>query len=221
MKITGNNILLAFLAVVLLLVGIVSAEEYCTPPGTVNTTIDTAGNWTNFTFTTDACPICIDWGFGVTCTGDCPFGNYTRVIGGNVSVRINQSFTLDDGKSTPWELWILSGIIGLFLFLVSLMGVTSKGNLERNIIVSVMAWIPIGFCAYASFAINELVSFGVTSAMVVSGNVSNISEYVLLENHILSSNPIVGILMFVFLVVAIVNTLRLIALHRMFQGEQE
>jgi hypothetical protein len=221
MKITGNNILLAFLAVVLLLVGVVSAVDYCTPPGTVNTTVDISGNWTNFTFTTDACPLCIDWGFGVTCTGDCPLGNYTRGFGGDTNVRINQSFTLDDGKSTPRELWILSGLIGLFLFLVSMMGVTSKGNLERNIIVSVMAWIPIGFCAYASFAINELVSFGVTSAMVVSGNVSNISEYVLLENHVLSSNPVVGILMFVFLVVAIVNTLRLIALHRMFQGEQQ
>ena len=221
MKITGNNILLVFLAVVLLLVGIVSAEDYCTPPGTVNVTIDSNGNWNNFTFTTDACPVCIDYGFGVQCTGDCPLGNYSRGFGGASNVRINQSYTLDDGKSTPWEIWILSGIIGLVLFLLSLLGVTNKGNAERNIIISVMAWIPIGFCAYASFAVNELVSFGVTSAMVTSGNVSDISEYVLLENHILSSNPIVGVLMFVFLVVAIVNTLRLIAIHKIFSGEQE
>ena len=218
MKITDNNILLAGIAV-LLLVGIVSAIDYCDPPGSVTTVIDTAGNWSNFTFTTDSCPVCIDYGFGLFCTGDCPLGNYSRGFGGQSNVRINQSYTLDNGTSTPWELWIMSGIIGLILFLLSLLGLTSKGDIEKNLIISVMAWIPIAFCAYASFAVDELVSFGVTSGTVVSGNVSNISEYVLLENHILSSNPIVGVLMFVFLVVAIVNTMRLIALHRMFNGE--
>ena len=221
MKITTSNITLAILAVLILLVGIVSADDYCTPPGTVNVTIDSAGTWNNFTFTSDACPICIDYGFGVSCYGDCPLGNYSRGFGGTSNVRINQSYTLDDGTSTPWELWILSGFIGLILFLISLIGVTSKANTERNIILSIMAWIPIAYCAYASFAVNELVSFGVTSAMVVTLNASDVSEYVLLENHILSSNPIVGILMFVFLVVAIMNTVRLIAIHRVFSGSDQ
>lgn len=108
--------------------------------------------------------------------------------------------TLDPGTSTDWNIWILSGLIGMVLFLASLNAPSSKANVEVDAILSVMAWIPIGFCAYASFSVSRVVGTGYQT---------------------LYSFTVVGVLMFVFLVVAIINTLRIIALHRMFSSNPE
>jgi hypothetical protein len=108
--------------------------------------------------------------------------------------------TLDPGTSTDWNLWIISGLIGLALFLLSLNPPSSKVSVEVDAIVSVMAWIPIGFCAYASFSVSRVVGTGYQT---------------------LYSMTVIGVLMFVFLVVAVINTLRIIALHRMFSSNPE
>jgi hypothetical protein len=215
MKITTNNILLVIFAVSILLVGIVSADsEYCSPTTGANVTIDIAGSWTNITVYSEDCPICIDWGFGISCFGDCALGNYTRIFGQESAVRFNQSYSLDDGTSTPWEIWLASGIIGFILFLLSLVWpLRSKQDIETDIIISVLVWGPIAFCAYASFAVDQIASWGVSSQA---------GMYVLIENHILQSNTVAGILMFVFLVVAIMNTIRIITIHRIFtKGEDD
>jgi len=108
--------------------------------------------------------------------------------------------TLDPGTSTDWNLWIISGMLGLVLFLLSLNPPSSKANIEVDAIVSVIAWIPIGFCAYASFSVSRVVGTGYQT---------------------LYSMPVIGVLMFVFLVGAVINTLRIIALHRMFSSNPE
>jgi PKD repeat protein len=65
MKITGNNILLAGIAVLLLLVGIVSADsDYCTPPTGLNVTVTTDGSWQNITIDSDTCIVWTDTGYG-------------------------------------------------------------------------------------------------------------------------------------------------------------
>ena len=138
-------------------------------------------------------------------------GTYSQSFNeSNTQVRINQSTTLYNYPATNWVLWIVSGILGLILFLLSLRTPQTKSGIEINTVISVLSWIPITFCGYASFAVDRLSSYGVTSQ---SG------EYVLLENHIVYSFPVIGILMFVFLVVAVINTIRLIALNKMFAGE--
>lgn len=105
--------------------------------------------------------------------------------------------TLDPGTSTDWNLWIISGLIGLALFLLSLNPPASKVSVEVDAIISVMAWIPIGFCAYASFSVSRVVGTGYQT---------------------LYSMPVIGVLMFAFLAIAVINTLRIIALHRMFSS---
>lgn len=138
-------------------------------------------------------------------------GTYLRGFDNDSSqVRINTSISFNNYPATNWVIWIISGFLGLSLFLLSLRTAQTKSGIEINTVISVLAWIPIAFCGYASFAVDRMSSYGVTSQA---------GEYVLLENHIIYSFPVIGIVMFVFLVVAIINTIRLIALNKMFSGE--
>ena len=106
--------------------------------------------------------------------------------------------TLDPGTSTDYTLWVLSGLLGLILFMFSLNAATSSTEVEIDAIISVMAWIPIAFCAYASFNVSRVIG------------ISTVTLY---------SYSTVGMLMIGFLLVAIGNTIRLILLHRVFTGE--
>jgi hypothetical protein len=108
--------------------------------------------------------------------------------------------TLDPGKSTDWTIWILAGVFGFFLFILSLLPSSTSSEIEMNTILSVMSWIPIGFCAYASFNISRVTSTGFQT---------------------LYSNPTIGLLMFIFLACAIINTLRNIALHKVFSNQEK
>jgi amino acid transporter len=135
--------------------------------------------------------------------------NFTKTFNESTQVRINTSTSFYSYPATDWILWIISGFLGLVLFLISLRTPGSKSGIEINTVISVLAWIPIAFCGYASFAVDRLSAYGVTSQN---------GEYVLLENHIVYSFPVIGIVMFVFLVVAIVNTLRLLALNKLLSG---
>lgn len=128
---------------------------------------------------------------------------------GNVSSQLTTTtnatyavspITLDPGTSTDWYLWILSGVLGLILFLISLRPSHSGDDITINAIISVIAWLPIGFCAYASFNVSRITGTGYQT---------------------LYSYGTIGILMYIFLAVAILNTVRLIALHRVFSGSEQ
>lgn len=108
--------------------------------------------------------------------------------------------TLDPGTSTDWYLWIISGVLGLILFLISLRPSHSSDDITINAIISVIAWLPIGFCAYASFNVSRITGTGYQT---------------------LYSYGTIGILMYIFLAVSILNTVRLIALHRVFSGSDQ
>jgi hypothetical protein len=108
--------------------------------------------------------------------------------------------SLDPGTSTDWTLWVLSGLLGLILFLFSLNASASSTEVEIDAILSVMAWIPIAFCAYASFNVSRVIGIGTVT---------------------LYSYGSVGMLMTAFLLLAIGNTIRLVLLHRVFKGEPQ
>jgi len=116
------------------------------------------------------------------------------------AVMAADTTTLDPGTSTDWTIWILSGLFGFFLFVLSMNTPRSTGEVEIDTIYSVMAWIPIGFCAYASFDVSRVTSTG----------------YVTLYSY-----PVIGIILIVFLALAIINTIRIIALHKIFKGQEE
>jgi hypothetical protein len=109
-------------------------------------------------------------------------------------------YSLDAGVTTDWDLWVMAGILGLILFLLSLNASSVPADVEIDAIISVIAWIPIAFCAYASFSVGRIVGTGYQT---------------------IYSMPTIGVLMMVFLVVAIMNTIRIIALHKVLQGKNE
>jgi hypothetical protein len=117
--------------------------------------------------------------------------------GNNTAQTLSQALALNTGTSTDIYLWALAGILGLALFLLSLRPSHSSDEIIINTIISVIAWLPIGFCAYSSFNVSQITSTG----------------YVILYSY-----GTIGILMYVFLAVVILNTVRLIALHRVFSG---
>ena len=152
--------------------------------------------------------------------------NYTPIFDPTDDlVHFNHSYTLDRGTQTPWDLWLYAGLIGLGLFLLSLwwsLNMTTP-YIEGAAIVSVVGWAPIGFCAWASFNLDRVVGYGVTGlieSQSANGQI-NEHEYVILINHVLYQFPIIGVLMLAFLVVAILNTVRIIALHRVLKGQSE
>ena len=108
--------------------------------------------------------------------------------------------TLAPGNTVDWNIWILSGLLGLVLFLLSLRASTSVAETELDIAISFMAWVPIAYCSYASFHVSRVIAAGVITVYV---------------------HPEIGFLMFVFLLVAVFNTVRLFAAHKVLKGEKE
>lgn len=123
------------------------------------------------------------------------------------SVHYNITTRIDDSNATPFDIWILAAILGVVLFFWTIIGAQkSQGDLERDAVVSVLAWIPIGFTAYTSFAVERITSAG-------SATTAN-SGIVLLENHVIYHFDAIGIIFGILFVVAIVNTVRILALHK-------
>lgn len=108
--------------------------------------------------------------------------------------------TLASSTTTDWNIWILSGAIGLLLFLMSLRASASPAENEMDIVISFMAWVPIAFCANASFAVSRVIASGVFTVY---------------------SYWSIGVVMWVFFIVAILNTIRLIAMHSVLKGDQQ
>ena len=150
-----------------------------------------------------------------------PSQNGQDVVIYNSSVQMKSSVS---PNTTAWELWILSGLVGLILFIMSLKARTNSAEVIIDAIISVLAWVPIGFCSYASLSIDRIIGYGITSQIFNTTTVGQAQfynhEYVYLENHLIYNEPIVAILMFVFLSVAIGNTLRIISLHNALKGKE-
>jgi hypothetical protein len=122
----------------------------------------------------------------------------------NTSVSTN----IDTVGATPYDIWILAALLSFILFFMSLGTSTSTAELERDALVSGIAWVPIAFTAYASFAVDKITTTGISGSTIV-------------ENHTIYHFDVIGILFGVFLLIAIVNTVRILTLHRGLLGQSE
>ena len=139
--------------------------------------------------------------------------DFTPEVTGD-SVHYNVTTRIDTSNATPFDIWILAAILGVVLFFWTIIGQQkTQGDLERDAVVSVLAWIPIGFTAYTSFAVERITSAG--SATTTASGI------VLLENHVIYHFDAIGIIYGILFVVAIVNTVRILALHKSLQLETE
>jgi hypothetical protein len=96
-------------------------------------------------------------------------------------------------------------------------------ELETSIVVAAMSSVCIGYCAFASFAVDRIVGFGVTSQVVNTsviapqGSIYN-HEYVYMENHLIYTEPTVAIMCVVFFFVIIGYTLYRASKHKAMLG---
>ena len=128
-------------------------------------------------------------------------------------VHYNVTSHIDQSNTTPIELWAVSALLGLLLFCLTLKTRKESAELEGDAIVSVLAWIPIGYTAYTSFAVDRITAYGVTGTL---------NNYVLMENHVIYHFDVIGVLYLIFLFAGIINTYRIITLHKslILQNEQ-
>jgi len=92
-----------------------------------------------------------------------------------------------------WDLWVLSGLLGMVLFLYSLNPTKDPDQLEMDAVVSIMAWIPIVVCMFGCIVAGRLVALGT----------------VYLYSHMMFA-----LVCGVWLILAIINTIRIILQHR-------
>lgn len=111
-------------------------------------------------------------------------------------VIINQTYTISNNPSTPFLIWAASGYLGILLLILSFFSFP-KG--EEGLI-SILAWIPLAFTMFTSFAVEVVNGSG-----VVGGS----GTYVLIENHTIYAFNTIAILFMVLLAFAIGNTYRI------------
>jgi hypothetical protein len=135
-------------------------------------------------------------------------------------VHYNQSYTKDETNYTPWEFYILAGLISLGMFLLTVRPRTTYVELEVDAIISFISLAPIAFCVWASFnGVDRITGYGVTGLIESqsANGAINIHEYVLMVNHNLYVFPIEGALMALFFLVTIGNFLRILAQYKLFK----
>ena len=115
---------------------------------------------------------------------------------------------IDKTGTTPFSIWAVMALAGPALLLYTVHTRLTPAELEADFIVSVAAWVPIAFTAYSSFAVDRIVSSFMLSGQIV-------------ENHIIYSFDIFGFGYAILLLVAILNTIRIIILHRKFTADPE
>ena len=142
--------------------------------------------------------------------------NFTPELPAGEQVHYNITTHIDQSKATPFDIWILGAILGIILFFWTLIGSpVSTSDLERDAFISVLAWVPIGWTALNSFAVERITSSGAVTTTT--------SGIVLLENHVIYHFDVLGYLFGILFIVAVINTFRILALHKALrlQGEQQ
>jgi hypothetical protein len=114
-------------------------------------------------------------------------------------VNVTRIYTIDESGATPYSFWIGCILAGLALLVISFIHFPAG---EEGL-VSIIAWIPIGFAMYAAFAVDMVTGSGAGAA------VSGTSNYVAIEAHSVHSFPAVAVALFILLLGAIGNTIRI------------
>ena len=139
--------------------------------------------------------------------------SYTPVLPNTSTVHINQTYVHDTSPGTPWTLWVGAGVIAALLFLYSLQARTSVAELERDAVVSVLAWIPAAYFAYSSFAVDKLEGAGLVAIPSINGTST---EYTYIAAHTIYHFDVIGILAIAFLLLCVLNTIRIISNYKRF-----
>lgn len=93
---------------------------------------------------------------------------YSKAFAADTTVVVNQSFVQDPtaGASMPWLLYVISGVAGLSLIVLSLVrSKTQRMDYEINIVISVLAWPFIWYWTWGGLtSVDYVVGNGITSS---------------------------------------------------------
>ena len=130
--------------------------------------------------------------------------NYTSTFNSTDVVRVNQSTIQDSGASVPWDLWELSGLLGLaFVTLALIKPRLYRMDYEINIILSVIAWPFLWYFTWGALtSIDRIVGVGMTSA---GGTAMMITQHILYAFPILGGIGIGGDVAAIFVTVLLVG----------------
>ena len=137
--------------------------------------------------------------------------NYTVAFPITNVVVVNQSYHIFDQNATAFPEWIFEVVLGLVLFFAALYASTKPEMGEIDSILSVMSCFPMFVAAFMATSIDYVTGYGVASTVI-----NNISYYALVENHTIYHYDITGLVLWVFSVIATLNTIRVIVNHRKF-----
>jgi hypothetical protein len=140
--------------------------------------------------------------------------NYTVVMGQDDVLRSNQSIIHDPTeKAMPFDVWVMSGAIGLILMLLALLKPRiEKMDYEVSIIISVMAW---PFCWVFTWGCLSTVDriVGVVMAAAPDGTMVTVTQHILYSFWWLGVAGVGGSIF------AIVSTILLITQFGLFNSE--
>jgi hypothetical protein len=146
--------------------------------------------------------------------------NFTPIIQYPEKVHVNQSYAIADQNAISWAEWLFITLLGFVLFFASLYASTRPEMAEIDGLLSAMSCLPMFIAAFTATSIDFVTSYGATTA----GNITY-PIYVLLENHTIYHFDLTGIVLWVFSMIATVNTIRIVVNHRkfntMFKEKQE
>ena len=140
-------------------------------------------------------------------------GNVTNNFTSTDVARITHSYQLDPGTSAPWEMFILSGLLGLVLLVYTLVRPKAgKLDYEIDIIISVLSWPCIGYFAWSALrtGVDRVVGTAATSTDGIS---------IVVTQHILYLFPLEGWIAVAGEVLAIFVTILLIGQYKMFKEQ--
>lgn len=120
-------------------------------------------------------------------------------------VLYNVTSKIYELNAVPMEIWVLAGLLGIILVILSLPPAESKGDVMRNAIISFMAWIPLAFTALNAFHVDDMTGVILTS-----------DDLAIIEAHTIYSFDLIGYLFALATLGAIVNTLRIVLLTKEF-----
>ena len=138
------------------------------------------------------------------------------ILVGTVSADINTTnvYVLDESGTIPFSVWAGAIILGLVLIIISFVHFPAG---EEGL-VSILAWIPIGFAMFTSFSVDMVAGAGVGAGLAGTTDVTTVVV------HNIHHFDTIAVALMVLLAFAIGNTYRIAAnqrkLREMAQSEQ-
>lgn len=139
--------------------------------------------------------------------------DFNRTFNQTDIVHYNTSVNIAGEGATPSQEWHFLAWLGIDLFILACVLSMMPEAHEIDAVLSGMSCFPLGISALTATSVMQVTGTGVASGIqVLSGQ--NYNVWVLLENHTIYHFDLTSIMLWIFTVIAVLNTIRIILNHR-------